>query len=553
MTYSLYTSDPFTYPGGGVAAGVTVSVYFVATSVHAEIFHDDLGAIPKANPTRTDDNGRVSFWIEPGTYVLLANTVRTTIVVDPIPDPPGPEDYVTREEVEEMIAAAGGGLLPAINAKGDLYAGTAPNVVGLLPVGTNGQVLAADSATASGLRWADASGGGGGAVDSVFGRTGAVTAQAGDYTKSQVGLGSVDNTSDASKPISTATQTALDLKESIAAHNADFATLSSAISGKQPLDGDLTTIAGLTPTTDNLIQSVAGAWASRTPAQLKSTLGLVKADVGLGNVDNTSDASKPISSATQTALDGKQPLDSDLTTIAGLTATTDNFLQSKASAWASRTPAQVAADLQTLITIAQSQVTGLTAALAGLQPLDSDLTTIAGLTATTDNMIQSVGSAWASRTPAQVKTALAIAQSDVSGLTAALAALAPLASPALTGTATAVNLTASGRLMISPDTISISAGNADTDASLGNFFKITANANFTLTNPTNPTDGQRITWQITQDGTGSRTITLGSAFALGTDITSVVLTTTASKCDFLGAIYDSTAVKWRVVSFVKGY
>jgi len=42
----------------------------------------------------------------------------------------------------------------------------------------------------------------------------------------------------------------------------------------------------------------------------------------------------------------KQPLDSDLTTIAGLTATTDNFLVAVASAWSSRTPAQVAATLQ---------------------------------------------------------------------------------------------------------------------------------------------------------------------------------------------------------------
>lgn len=40
-----------------------------------------------------------------------------------------------------------------------------------------------------------------------------------------------------------------------------------------------------------------------------------------------------------------QPIDADLTTIAGLTATTDNFIQSKSSAWASRTPAQVLADL----------------------------------------------------------------------------------------------------------------------------------------------------------------------------------------------------------------
>ena len=51
------------------------------------------------------------------------------------------------------------------------------------------------------------------AVDSVFGRTGAVTAQIGDYTKSDVGLGNVDNTSDVNKPISTATQIALDSKQ----------------------------------------------------------------------------------------------------------------------------------------------------------------------------------------------------------------------------------------------------------------------------------------------------------------------------------------------------
>jgi hypothetical protein len=547
--YSLYTSDPFTYPGGGVAAGVTVSVYFSATSVHAPIFHDDLATIPKANPTRTDDAGRVSFWIEPGTYVLLANGIRTTIVVDAIPDPPGPEDYVTRSEVEDMIADAGGSSLPPVTTKGQLYAAQGAGSVGLLAVGTNGQVLSADSATATGLKWIDAAAGGG-AVASVFGRTGIVVAQAGDYTKSQVGLGNVDNTSDVNKPISTATQNALDLKESISSHNADVVTLNasiatkadaaattSALAGKQPLDSDLTTLAGLTATTDNIIQSVAGAWASRTPAQVKTALAIAESDVA----NLVSD------------LAAKQPLDSDLTTISGLTATTDNFLQAKASAWASRTPAQVAADLQTLLTIAQSQVTGLTAALAALQPLDSDLTTIAGLTATTDNMIQSVAGAWASRTPAQVKTALAIAQSDVSGLTAALAALAPLASPALTGTATAVNLTASGRLMISPDTITISANHAATDASLGNFFKIAANANFTLDNPTNPTDGQRITWQITQDGTGSRVLTLDTAFGLGADITAVVLSTGANKCDFLGAIYDSTATKWRVVSLVKGY
>lgn len=43
-----------------------------------------------------------------------------------------------------------------------------------------------------------------------------------------------------------------------------------------------------------------------------------------------------------------------------------------------------------------------------VQAFDADLTTLGGLTATTDNFIVSVASAWASRTPAQVKTTLAL-------------------------------------------------------------------------------------------------------------------------------------------------
>jgi hypothetical protein len=121
----------------------------------------------------------------------------------------------------------------------------------------------------------------------------------------------------------------------------DQTDLQSALDNKQGGDSDLTAIAGLSPANDDVIQRKAGAWTNRTMAQVKTDLALTKSDVGLSNVDNTSDANKPVSTATQAALDGKQPLDSDLTTIAGLTATTDNFLVSVASAWASRTPAQV--------------------------------------------------------------------------------------------------------------------------------------------------------------------------------------------------------------------
>jgi hypothetical protein len=80
-------------------------------------------------------------------------------------------------------------------------------------------------------------------------------------TKAMVGLGSVDNTSDASKPVSTEQKAALALKAPLASP-----TFSGTVSG------------------------------------------ITAAMVGLGSVDNTSDLGKPVSTAQQTALALKAPL-----------------------------------------------------------------------------------------------------------------------------------------------------------------------------------------------------------------------------------------------------
>lgn len=93
-------------------------------------------------------------------------------------------------------------------------------------------------------------------VASVNGRTGAVTLAKGD-----VGLGNVENTSDMSKPVSTAT--------------------SEALAAKAPL---------------------------ANPTFTGTVSGISKSMVDLGNVDNTSDADKPLSSAMSTALSGKAAL-----------------------------------------------------------------------------------------------------------------------------------------------------------------------------------------------------------------------------------------------------
>jgi hypothetical protein len=104
-------------------------------------------------------------------------------------------------------------------------------------------------------------------------------------TKAMVGLGNVDNTTDLLKPLSTAETNALALK-------ADKAS----------------------PTFTGTVTM---------PATVN---GLTKAMVSLGNVDNTTDLLKPISTATQNALNLKAPIDSPTFTgtVSGVGNTTGN-------------------------------------------------------------------------------------------------------------------------------------------------------------------------------------------------------------------------------------
>lgn len=65
-------------------------------------------------------------------------------------------------------------------------------------------------------------------------------------------------------------------------------------------------------------KEITAAGAVQSVAGKTGVVSLVKGDVGLGNVDNTSDANKPVSTAQQAALDAKQNSDADLTAIAGI-------------------------------------------------------------------------------------------------------------------------------------------------------------------------------------------------------------------------------------------
>lgn len=118
----------------------------------------------------------------------------------------------------------------------------------------------------------------------------------------------------------------------LSASLAKKAALADSITDYQPLDTDLTAIAAITPTDGDFIQRVSGVWAKRTASQTKTALSLAKADVGLGSVNNTADADKPVSTATGAALDGKlntwvaAPASASSTGTAGQIAYASGFL-----------------------------------------------------------------------------------------------------------------------------------------------------------------------------------------------------------------------------------
>jgi microcystin-dependent protein len=234
-------------------------------------------------------------------------------------------------------------------------------------------------------------GGGGGTVVSVFGRTGAVTATAGDYAASEV-----DNDSGV---------TGASVKDALDA-------LNTGLTGKQASDSDLIAIAALSPSNDDIIQRKAGAWTNRTMAQVKSDLALTKSDVGLGSVTN----------------DAQLKAASNLSDVANAgTARTNLGLGDSATKNTGTTTGTVAAGDDSRITGAVQKASNLSdlasastaranlgvAIGSDVQAYDADLVAIAALAPSNDDVIQRKAGAWTNRTMAQVKADLALTKSDV--------------------------------------------------------------------------------------------------------------------------------------------
>jgi hypothetical protein len=201
---------------------------------------------------------------------------------------------------------------------------------------------------------------------------------------------------------------------------ADIALKSYADGAVSTHSSDTTSVHGIADTT--LLVTTTGT-QTLTNKTITTPAGLVKSDVGLGNVDNTTDANKPVSTATQTALDLKLASATAATTYAPLASPTFTGTVTL--------PAN---------TISQSMMGDDSVGTNEIGGLAVTEGKIAALAVTegkiADGAVTSAKIATGTIVNEDINASAAIAQSKVADLTTDLAAKAPLASPTFTGTVT---------------------------------------------------------------------------------------------------------------------
>lgn len=344
----------------------------------------------------------------------------------------------------------------------------------------------------------------------------------------------------------------------------------------------------------NLYHTTARA-AAAAPVQSVSgktgTVTLAKGDVGLGNVDNTSDASKPVSTAVQTALDGKANAThthsaADVSGLASVaTSGSYNDLTNKPSIPAAYTlPVATSSVLGGVkqgsnVTIDGSGAISVAAPVTSL-PYSSitgtpSLSTVATSGSYSDltnkpNIIKAAVEWTANHTVADGTRYLAgdlvyaggrvyVALFDNESLPVTNATYWQDLGPGYrlnidgrdiqnipssgggggSGNPTVVTLTYSATLA--------------TNASTGSIFDVVLTGAATIANPTNGVNGQTLRWRITQDATGGRAVTLGNKFALPSSVPSLTFSTAANATDILAATYHQPSDRWHVVALVTGY
>ena len=275
----------------------------------------------------------------------------------------------------------------------------------------------------------------------------------------------------------------------VLASEAEMLALSSAVIGSVVIRTDESknyVLAQSNPAVRaNWIQLLTPAAPVQTVNGMTGDISITKSSIGLDNVQNTTDASKPISTLTQNALDTK------VDKVTGKVLSTNDYTTAEKTKLA---------------------------AITGTNTGDQDL------------------SAYAT--------------------TSALAAKAPLASPNFTGTVSAGVISATSitapTYASAPKTLTYSGSTINWNPAQGLNAAITLTQNSSLSFTGAPPVGSYGTVVLTQDATGTRTITLPTITGVtnkvlgSTSTSTVALSTVANAKDILNFYYDGTICYWNI-------
>jgi hypothetical protein len=190
------------------------------------------------------------------------------------------------------------------------------NGAGVASGGTPGQVLAKNSNSDYDTHWVDQSAGGG-AVDSVNGKIGTVILDASDVGADPSGSAATAQTNaeaytdiETSRAETAETTLQTNITSEASSRSSADSTLQGNINSEASTRSSAdTTLQGNITSEVNRATTAEGLLVPKTTTvnghALSANVTVTKGDVGLGSVDNTSDASKPVSTAQQTAIDAK--------------------------------------------------------------------------------------------------------------------------------------------------------------------------------------------------------------------------------------------------------
>ena len=307
-----------------------------------------------------------------------------------------------------------------------------------------------------------------------------------------------------------------------------------------------------------------------------------KTDMGLDQVDNTSDLNKPISTATQTALDlkvdkvtGSRLITSseatDIGYLSGVASNVQNQLNNKANLNTLITPGtatKVTYDAKGMI-LSGTNIT--TSDVSGLGTLATQNGTFSGTSSGTNTGDQDLKPYATKATPIftglttldtlKVTTGNYISPVDVVGIDVlgnvnrisavngrTALGLGTLATQSGTFSGTSSGTNTGDQTYFDARVQSVTSSATVTPVSTNDLVKITAQAvGLTLANPTGTfTEGQALMIRIKDNGT-ARTIAFDTNYrAIGVTLPT---TTVISKTMYLGIIYNSTDGKWDIIGY----